>query len=344
MSKKEIRLGVVGVRNIGKNHIRHACTLEGVKVVAVADTDPERIALVEEEFGAMQTFGDAADLFACDDVDAVVLPLPNHLHAPMAIAAMEAGKHVLVEKPIAHTVAAADTMIAARDASGKTLMVGMNQRFKSTNVSLKNAIAAGAIGRVQMGRTAWIQRDLNVKFWERGDWAMSMENSGGGPVSDLGIHRLDLALYFLGFPKVASVTGQCYYGIGKKVGAAGGRDYQIEDGGVGLITFTNGTSLVLEASYFQMSPVVGQYTRLYGEKGSIDTSLEDQLYCFTDGELRPAPLEPDTNSAKSCVEHFVRVLRGEEDLIPTPEQAREGLRIIEAFYASAASGKTVYFD
>lgn len=337
-----VRLGVVGVRNIGKNHIRHALDADGAKVVAVADSDPARVKEAAAEFSIPHTFSDAADLFNSDEVDAVILALPNHLHAPLSIAALEAGKHVLVEKPISRTLDEADAMIAARDASGKVLMVGMNQRLTPYNSALKKAIASGVLGQPTSASTGWLTTRMNIKFWQRGSWAMSMEASGGGPMLDLGIHKLDLALYFLGFPKVKRVTGNCFFGIGKREAAEMGVDYGIEDGAIALLQFENGSTLTLEASYFQNTPSTGQWLRIHGDKGSLYAPGDQPLnhYC-PDGTVTPLPFEPDATSAGSCAGHFVRVLRGTEPLIPTAEQAREGLRIIRAIYTSAETGKPV---
>lgn len=337
-----VRLGVVGVRNIGKNHIRHALNAEAAQVVAVADSDPARIKEAAEEFSIPHTFTDAKDLFNSDEVDAVILALPNHLHAPLSIAALEAGKHVLVEKPISRTLDEADAMIAARDASGKVLMVGMNQRLSPYNSALKKAIDAGVLGTPTSTSTGWLTIRMNTKFWQRGAWSMSMEASGGGPMLDLGIHKLDLALYFLGFPKVTRVTGNCFFGIGKREAAEVGIDYGIEDGAIALLQFADGSVLSLEASYFQNTPKAGQWIHIHGDKGSLYAPGEQPLNHYSpDGAITPLPFQPDESTAGSCAGHFVRVLRGTEALIPTAEQAREGLRIVRAIYESAATGKPV---
>lgn len=337
-----VHLGVVGVRNIGKNHIRLALETEGAKVVAIADTDPARLAEAAAEFSVPHMFTDANDLFASDQVDAVILALPNHLHAPLSIAALQAGKHVLVEKPIARTLEDADAMIAARDVSGKTLMVGMNQRLSAYNSAVKKAIASGAIGRPCSASTGWLTTRMKLGFWNRGAWAMSMEASGGGPMLDLGIHKLDLTLHFLDFPKAIRVIGNCFTGIGKREAAEFGIDYQIEDGAIGLIQFADGTVLTVEASYFQNTPTPGQWVRIHGDKGSAYTPGEQPLCQYAaDGTITPLPFQPDASAPGSCATHFVRVLRGKESLIPTAEQAREGLRLIRAIYTSAQTGKPV---
>ncbi len=124
-----IRLGVVGLRNIGMNHVRRATALEDIEVVAVSDVDAERVEAAKTEFGIDTGYTEMRELFADERIDGVVLALPNPLHRAASIEAMEAGRHVLVEKPVASFVQDAQAMIEARDRTGKTLMVGYNQRF-----------------------------------------------------------------------------------------------------------------------------------------------------------------------------------------------------------------------
>lgn len=343
MATERIRIGVVGVRNIGRNHVIATTEAEGATVAAIADTDPSRLAEVGDAYGVPHRFTDAEALLRSDAVDAVILATPNHLHAPMTVAALEAGKHVLVEKPMARTVAEADAMIAARDASGKVLMVGMNQRFSPRMAALRAAVDGGALGRLQYGRTGWTQCRPHDGLWGRGDWFLSKENAGGGPLLDLGVHRLDLALYLLGFPAVARVGGACASGIGEEEAKKRGKRYEIEDGAVGWIRFADGAALLLEASYFQNTPAPGLFTHLYGDRGSLDVDREEPLFAYDEDKAAPRDFTPDATSAGTCAEHFVRVLRGKEALIPTAEQGREGLRIIEAIYASAERGEEIVF-
>ncbi len=336
-----IRLGFVGMRNIGRGHVRNASKLEGVTVAALVDTDPERLQEAGREFG-VETLLDSTDaLLARDDIDGVVLAVPNQFHASMTTAALEAGKHVLVEKPMCRSVPEAEAMIAARDRSGKTLMVGMNQRFDPLVAALRQQVADGALGAFQFGRTRWLLHRPFEGLWSRGDWFLSEGESGGGPVADMGVHRLDLALHLLGFPEVASVSAVCFHGIGKAEAEKRGKPYGIEDGGVGLIRFADGGCLELEASYFSNTTSDGRATELRGTKGSLVLEDEAPLKDHESGEATPVPVTPDASAPTSCAEHFVRVLRGEEELSSTPEEGLVSVRILEAFYESARTGEAV---
>jgi predicted dehydrogenase len=341
MRRAQIRLGVIGLRNNGLSHARRIVELEDCRLVAAADRDPERCTAAAGLAPGVTTYAHADDLLAADDVDAVVLSLPNHLHASLSIAALNAGKHVLVEKPMAMTVAEAETMIRARDASGKVLMPGMNQRFEPKHQAIKAAIDAGQIGSIYAAKTSWLMGRVLSGIWGRGDWFLKQETAGGGPIIDLGVHRLDLALYLMGFPQAVSVSAINWHTVGPQQGRARGKEYSIEDGGIALIRFANGASMLLEASYFWNGLADGQSTELAGTQGGALLAGECRLARWEGDAAKDVPIAVDAGRATSCVEHFVRVLRGQEALIPTAEQGLASLRIIEAIYRSARSGEEV---
>ncbi len=339
----QVRLGIVGLRNIGMGHVRTAAGLPNVEITALADTEEERLRTGLETAPDAETFTDAEALFDSDAVDGVVLAVPNFLHAPMSISAMKKGKHVLVEKPMAMNSQEADDMIAARDESGCILAIGMNQRFNELRAEAKAEIDKGTIGKIQYGRTRWNLNRPGAGLWGRGDWFLKGDSSGGAGLIDIGVHRLDLALYMMGFPEPESVLALNTYGIGKKMAAAHDMDFQLEDMTAAFIRFKNGSGLLLEASYFCNAKETWQNTVLMGEEGSLYINGEVEMFIFPEEEPLALELSPDENRSYSPVEHFCRVLREEEELIPTPEQGRTGLRIIEAAYESAKTGKQVIF-
>ncbi|MFA7157673.1 MAG: Gfo/Idh/MocA family oxidoreductase [Kiritimatiellia bacterium] len=337
-SQENIRLGFVGLRNNGLHHLRLALELPGVDVAALADTDAGRLKSAAALAGRDAVPYDSAQkLFGAPGVDAVVLSLPNFLHAPMAIAAMRQGKHVLVEKPMAINTAEAREMIRVRDETGTRLMVGMNQRFNPYTVAARKAIAAGAIGEVQQCRTRWLRMRTELWGGARGNWCLTPEKSGGGPLMDLGIHKLDQALYLAGgFHPVRQIAGFATYGVGRKSAAAYGKAYEIEDYAFGLVRFGDGLVLTVEASYFLNIPGETQDTVIIGTEGSVHLAQgKATLMTMSGDDLVSRELEPDKQTAKSCVEHFCRVLHGHESLIPTAEEGLRGLEIVEGIYADA---------
>ena len=346
-SQHTVRLGIVGLRNIGMKHLKGALPLDGVSITALADTDDQRLAEARKLAPDAQTFTDASELLASDAADAVVLAVPNHLHAPMTVEALDAGKHVLVEKPMAMNTGEARRMIDARDRSGQTLLVGMNQRFAPLHAAARRAVSECVLGEVTHGLTCWVTNRPFAGLWERGDWFLSGKTSGGGPLIDLGIHRLDLAMYLLDFPAVESVTGFCTDGIGRRIASERGLSYELEDYAQGLIRFDSGMALTLEAGYFQNVPAHRQETILSGADASLvlEVGNDDDtgIWAYEGDQVVHRMLEPDTSGPASPVEHFCRVLRGEDEPGPTAEQGLAGLTIVEAIYESARTGRAVTF-
>ena len=338
--QEPIRLGVVGVRSIGLNHVACAAETGGVECVAVADRDPTRLRRAADEFGVERCFTDAAELIDRSDVDAVVLAVPNALHAPLAVAALEAGKHVLVEKPIARRVAEAGPMVAARDAADRVLMVGMNMRFAGRGPAFRHAVAAGGIGEVRQVRARWLRRRPHAGIWDRGDWMHDPAASGGGPVLDLGVHVLDLALYLIGMPTVRTVSGHCTRGLGRREALARGKDYAVEDSGWASMRLEGGASLHLEAAYFGNYPHTEVHdVEVIGSEGGLVIGTDRSLLYRGDGcEPEPVEVENPPGASTSCVGHFAAAIRGEQPLDCTAEQAIDVLRVVEALYASDAAG------
>ena len=252
---------------------------------------------------------------------------------------------MLVEKPIAQNTAIAKEMIAVRDRTGKTLMVGMNQRFNPVVYGLKKHIASGVLGDLYYAKTRWARRNLNDVLWQRGDWFLSRELSGGGPMIDLGVHVMDLMLHLMGFPSVESVTGVCFSGIGQKEADRLGRPaVEVEDFSGGLIRFAGNRALHVESSFF-MSERDERISHVwYGERGGLDKVGSDWRMFLTEGEdIEDLVIEPDREAPQSSIAHFINVLQGRESLSSTPEQGLEVMRIIEAIYESGETGESVQF-
>ncbi|MFW6303825.1 MAG: Gfo/Idh/MocA family protein [Candidatus Sumerlaeota bacterium] len=308
----EIKVAVIGLRNIGKNHIRKAMHLKNIRVTTGVDTDPGRIAEAKKEFDLDETFTSADEFFEQSNCDAVVLALPNHLHLPFTLQAFDAGMDVLVEKPIARNTDEARQMLKVRDKSRKTLMVGMNQRFQTRIHALRRLVQEGELGVPYYARTWWNRIRPGDGLWARGDWFLSPELSGGGPLIDLGIHKLDLT-----------------------------RKWEVEDMGVGMVRLENGAMLHLEAAYFHNTAgeeSAGQV--LHFSKGCIEGQT---LWMADDANeaLADIQYEEDAAAPQSCIEHFRNVLMGEEPLSSTAEEGLLGLRIIEAIYESSEKGKAI---
>jgi len=203
---KTIRVGVVGL-GMGRAHIEGYRRHPGCEVVAIADVDAKRLAECGDKYGIAQRYADAAAMFREAELDAVSIAVPNKFHCPLTLAALRRGLHVLCEKPMAMTVAEAESMKRAADKAKRNLMLNFSFRFTNASFALKQQVAAGVIGDVYFGRTVWHRRRGLPGF---GGWFGNKEMSGGGPLIDLGVHRIDLALWLMGHPEPVAVSGSAY--------------------------------------------------------------------------------------------------------------------------------------
>jgi predicted dehydrogenase len=210
----------------------------------------------------------------------------------------------------------------------------------------RKRILAGEIGELLYARAHWNRSTCGKGAQARGEWASTPELSGGGPMIDLGVHKLDLALFLMGFPQVESVYGFCAAGVGRTMEERYGKAYEVEDMAAGLIRFRTGSALHLEAAYFlNQADEPPQQVVIYGSKGGFASGgPRGHLLFRADGDGNtPIELTPQPHWAATAVEHFVQVLRGEQELSPTAEEGLTGIRIVEAIYESARTGQAVAF-
>jgi predicted dehydrogenase len=233
------RVALFGAGWIQDFHARGVLAHPSGELVAVSNWRRESAEVLAERHGIRRVTTDWEAIVADPGVDAVVVATPNALHAPQAIAALAAGKHVLVEKPMSTTVAEADAMIAASEASGSLLMVAHCWRFRSEVLVMRDRIAAGDFGDVVKTRGYGMHAG-----WGPTGWFTDVRLAGGGALVDMGVHAIDTARFLLGDPlprRVCAVVGTRY---------AAGR-YDVDDDGVLLITWSNGTNSIVESGWWQ---------------------------------------------------------------------------------------------
>jgi predicted dehydrogenase len=337
---------------MGKAHAERYRDCNEAQVVALCDQNQERLERVPREVGGSvsdaRLYTDITEMLRDEELQAVSVALPNALHAPVTLQALEAGKHVLCEKPLAMSAAQAEEMVATARRVGRTLMVHFNVRFNPTSRAVKQAIEAGALGQVYYARTVW-HRKRGIP--QLGGWFTQKEVSGGGALIDIGVHRLDLALWLMGYPRPVSVTGVAYDLLGKRLAEAQGKTFDVDDLAAAFIRFENGAALTLETSWASNTEKrEDQWTQLFGVEGGAIIRNWDEGYQFearlfrsageNDSEVRvETPEAPEP--WESAQAHFCRsILAGTEPLAPG-EQGLTVMRILDAIYESAATGKEV---
>ncbi|MEY4753144.1 MAG: hypothetical protein RJA44_819 [Pseudomonadota bacterium] len=342
----KLRVGVVGL-GIGRMHIEGWRQHRQVEVVAIADSDPARLAQVGEQFGIARRHADLAALLAEGAPDVISICTPNKFHKDLTLQALAAGCHVLCEKPMAMNAAEGEEMLAAAARAGKRLMINFSYRFSAQSRALKAQVDAGFFGDFYFGRSVWHRRRGMPGF---GGWFGSKALAGGGPLIDLGVHRLDLALWLMGYPKPTWVMGATYDPIARKLAAEAGKSFDVEDLASAYIRFDNGATLALEASWAaHIGEAELMETRLLGTKAGLLQQNLDEGYRFQArlyADLNGAPFDLQLHAAPgstapSAMHDYAEAILQDQ---PHPAPGEEGLivmRILDAIYESARSGQPV---
>jgi predicted dehydrogenase len=354
-SSSRLRVGVIGC-GVGRAHLTSYATLpDDVEIVALAGTDEDRCRRLAAEFNIPRLFSDYRDLLAQPDVEAVSVCTPNYLHAPITLAAVAAGKHVLVEKPLAMTVAEGEAMVRAAEKAGRVLMIVFNYRFRGDAQTLKRHIDAGGLGEVYYVQAGWLRRH---GIPGHGSWFVCKEQSGGGPLIDLGVHVLDLALWLMGRPRAVAVSAATYAALGPRGRglwpglrpSSGGGNFDVEDLALAFIRLETGATLSLAVSWAGYTGWGDDYfVHLWGQEGGAELTVRgyaeaDTLRFFADvagvrTEMRPQC--PAVPGHAQVVGEFVRAVKAGRPTSPTGEEGLAVLRLVDAIYRSAAEGKEI---
>lgn len=351
----KLRIGVVGVGNIFKHsHLPSWLSHPDAEIVAVCDANQEAAQKLADEHGIAKVYSDYNDLIADDKVDVVNVCTPNLYHSVVSVAALQAGKHVFCEKPDAINPDEAVKMAEAAKTSGKVLMVMRNNRFRPVSDFLRTYVDKGHMGEIYTGRCGWVRRR---GIPGKGGWFTTKELSGGGPLIDLGVHMIDLAIWIMGNPKPVAVSGSVYTkfagnDLNDSVhGAFGekksGGTFDVEDLATGFIRFDNGATLQLECSWASNIENEGRFIELRGTKSGFSL-FNDDLKLFTEIEGTLCNVIPqlpkDSGGHKSNIHHFIDVVQGKAEPIFVPEQGVDMIKILCAIYESAKLGREVRLD
>jgi predicted dehydrogenase len=350
-----LRVGVIGLGFAGQAALRGFLELPGVEVVGLAGLETDRLAQLGHEHQIPHLYERWEELLARDDLDAVSVATPNHLHEPITVAALEGGRHVLCEKPLARNGVEAEKMVQAAIDNDRVLEVCFNHRQRGDVQALKRHIDTGALGRIYYAKAHWVRRNGIPGM---GSWFTSKALAGGGPLIDLGVHMLDMALHLLGEPTVRSASGATFAEFGPR-GLGGSAyaaklnvesAYEVEDLAAAYLRLDGGGLLQLETSW-AMYRAPGDHfgVELYGTEGGgkiavSNYSNEDTLRIYSDVGGVPAEIRPQVSRGeghRAIVRSFVQAIReGDWD----DHRGHEGLvrsKVIDAIYQSALEGREV---
>jgi predicted dehydrogenase len=342
---KKLKIGVIGL-GMGRHHITGYLGHPAAEVVAIADPDTARL----EEFGTLHDiqarYEKAGEMLKKEKLDIVSIATPNKFHKPLTLAAFKAGAHVFCEKPMAMSAAEARAMIQAGRKAGKKLMINFSYRFSEQSWALKHQVDSGILGDIYFARTLWHRRRGIPGF---GGWFCQKELAGGGPLIDLGVHRLDLALWLMGYPQPVWVMGSTYDPIARRMSKAAKNNYDVEDLAVGLVKFDNGATLEVEASWAaNIAEREMMETRLYGTEGGLvqrnlreTYEFEAEIYVEKEGCQFDMKLHPPVPAAQNPMFHFVDSILTGKPHIATGEEGLIVMELLDSIYKSAEKGKPV---
>lgn len=332
---------------VGKYHLATYRELPEVEIVAGTDLDPARLQWFTAAYPGAKGYTSAEEMFQNEKLDVVSICTPNALHAPLSILALKHGVHVLCEKPMAMNAAEARQMDAVAKKADRRLMIHFSTRFHEPSMAMKAQVDAGALGDIYFGRTLWHRRNDVPGF---GGWFGIKALSGGGPLIDLGVHRLDLALWLMGFPKAEWVMASTYDALLRERAQREGKKFDVEDLAAASIRFANGAMLTVEASWrVHQKEAQRMETALYGTKGGLSIHNVNGKYEFEAGlyhEQGGFYFDTCHRSFKTGLQcpgiaHFVHAILNNQPHIATAEEGIAVMEILDAIYESARLGGPV---
>ncbi len=353
MKTDTVRVAVIGAGAIGVHHASGFISHPNAKLVAIAEVSEERRveACKQFELGADGAYSDYRQILERKDVDVVSVALPNYLHASVGLEALQAGKHVMMEKPIATNAADAVKLADEAERRGLKFMVGQNQRFSPDAQSAKQLILSGGAGEVYHLEAFWIRRSGIPRI---GSWFTQKEFAGGGCGYDIGVHMLDLALHLAEDFDPIAVSGKTYAEFGPRGLGEGGwgksevdpaKGFDVEDFAYAFIRLRSGRTVSLRAAWacHQEAGSVNN-VRVFGTEAGVEVFPFKVHRKLSDRYVTEEP------KAEACLvnekreAHFIDVVLGKAEPFVKPSQSVAVQRILDAMYESSRIGAEVRLD
>ena len=348
----KIKIGIIGTGSISNSHIQAYLRNPNVELYAFCDINEKQLNAMGEKYGITRLYTDKDEMLKLPEIDAVSVCTWNSAHAECTIAALNAGKHVLCEKPMALNTQEAEAMKAAAEKNGKLLMIGFVRRYGNDCKILQDFINNDFMGELYYAKATYLRRDGNP-----GGWFGDKSRSGGGPLIDLGVHVIDLVRYLSGNPKPVSVYGATFQKLFDRKGSIGATKYlsasatendvcDVEDLASAMIRFDNGEVLSVEAAFSLNIKSNTGTIELFGTKAGAKLSPELELYSDINNYqsnislVAPSALSFDDLFANE-INHYIDCLTGGAQCKSPAEDGIEMMKILDAVYESARTGHEV---
>jgi predicted dehydrogenase len=352
---KPVRLGIVGVGQIGKSHLRNYAKIEGAEMVAAADVNEAELKRVAQEFGIPNAYTNFRELLRRDDIEAVDVCLHNNFHAPVTNAALKAGKHVYCEKPMAGSYIDAKSMYDTAKECNKQLSIQLGTLFSKEAKAAKRLIDAGMLGKIYHGRSAGFRRRGRPYVDGYGTASFVQKSvAAGGALYDMGVYHIAQMLYLLGLPEVQRISGKIYQETGMDAKRKEVSGYDVEELGLGLVRFADNITMdMIESWAIHLNEFAG--SSVVGSKGGVrlhpfsfhstEADMEmDATFDLDSADVRWGRLDENHNAYASAQAHWIAVRQGRVPLLPTAELALQTMLISEGIYLSDKLGREVTAD
>ena len=331
---EKVKIAIVGLGTIGQTvHLPILSKIPEAEIVAVCDLEPSKAEFVARKYEIPRFYTDLEEMLKVEEeVVAIDVCTSTFAHLEAAIAALDAKKHVLVEKPLARTHEEALKIVNAGKKNQRKVMVGMNNRFRPDAMILKSMIQGGELGKIYYAKAGWLR-----KLKTTSPWLTRKEKSGGGVVLDLGIVMFDLAFWLMGFPESKEVIAANYSHNTKGV----------EDSSIVFIKMKNGSTLTIESSWSFESDTDFYYCDTFGTDGGGSVNPFRILKRMHGNLVNVTPVSHETpqtlywKSYDNELRHWIGALRGLHPVVSTGEEALHRMKIVDAIYQSAKKGKSV---
>jgi predicted dehydrogenase len=334
-TSERLRVGIIGGGAIAQvAHLPVLKKLKTVEVQAICDTDLPKARALADRFGVKDALDDIEDLLRNEELDAVVISSPNHLHEAHVLAALSANLHVLVEKPLTVTTASVQRILKAAEKRDRIVMVGMNHRYRPDVQIVRSFVQSGELGRIESVRGSWhIFRPSRNQL----GWRQRRDLAGGGAMLDLGLSVLDLGLWLGGTPAPVRVSA-CLDSVG--------RERAVEQSGSAFVVCESGMSLFVDVTWHHL----GEGERFgVGLRGSKGTAAINPLTVWKEMNGMPMDVSPTSSGSRENAftasyraewAHFEAAIAGEAKLAPLQDHLVLH-RVLDAIYKSAEEGRDV---
>ncbi len=332
-SNKVTGLGILGAGGIAQAvHLPHLKKIKDIRIEAICDLDAVKAGRVAQKFSIPHFFQDPQKLLSLDGIDGILVLTPTNSHLGMTLMALDAGKHVFVERPIARSVVEAQKMVEAARKADKILMIAMNHRFRPDSMILKNFIEGGELGNIFMVRAGWLKKKGR---WSGAEWHFKKKISGGGVLMDLGLQMLDLSLWLLDNYEVERISAQLFNNM---------LGIEVEDTVACQLLLKGDKTVTLHASWALLAPETQAYAHFWGTQGAavlnplrIDKEMHGSLVNVTP-EKSVTKRELYRSSFEYELFHFIECVKHNRRPISSGEDALKTLKVVEAIYKTARKG------